>query len=74
MEGEQEPREEVKGVVQAGVNGGLDQSCAEGKDTGAGPGGVLEDEMPHLGGGDEGSVVKTPRFLAEETGDRAAIS
>ena len=67
----------MKGVVQTGVNGGLDQSKAEGRDTGVGPGGVLEDETPHLGGGeggDEGFVVKTPRILAEETGDRAAIS
>ena len=46
-------------------------------DTGLGPGGVLEGEAAHLGdggGGGEGFVTKTPRFLAEELGNGAAIS
>lgn len=46
-------------------------------DTGPGPGGDLEGEPAHLGnggGGGEGFVTKTPRFLAEELGNGAAIS
>ena len=46
-------------------------------DTGQAPGGVLESEPAHLGGGGgggKGFVTKTPRFLAEELGNGAAIS
>lgn len=40
-------------------------------------GGVLEGEPAHLGGGGgggKGFVTKTPRFLAEELGNGAAVS
>lgn len=46
-------------------------------DTGPAPGGVLEGEPAHLGGGGgggKGFVTKTPRFLAKELGSGAAIS
>lgn len=46
-------------------------------DTGPALGGVSEGEPAYLGGGGGGGkrfVTKTPRFLAEELGNGAAIS
>lgn len=68
----------MKGVVQAGVNGSLDQSRAVGMESRARVQEVFwRVKRPTLRGdgcGGEGFVVSARRFLAEELRDEAAIS